>query len=116
MIEITDNQMRVGSWLLSIAIVIACIFMNGCSSMEIITTDTIEIPGNTIVKEFNSPSEYPKEIRDLGVNGFTYLYPTGLNVIYTIKGNACILEHEVKHVEDGSGHDGWPKRLMECKA
>jgi hypothetical protein len=34
MIEITDNQMRIGSWLISIAIVIACVFMNGCSYDE----------------------------------------------------------------------------------
>ena len=105
MIEISKDTMRlILTIVFALVIAFSLVVMGGCSS--------IQIPENTQVLEFDSPSEYPPQFQKW--QAYTVLLDDGA-LIYTIIGNECLLEHEIKHVTDGAGHDGWPKRLMECR-
>jgi len=105
MIEISKDTMRlILTIVFALVIAFSMFVMSGCSS--------IQIPENTQVLEFDSPSEYPPQFQRF--QAYTVLMDDGA-LIYTIRGNECLLEHEVWHVENGVGHDDMPDYLKRCR-
>lgn len=92
--------------LILIAIMVVLVYMPGCGYNPV-------IPDNVQVLEFDSPSEYPAQLQKY--QAYTILLSNGA-LVYTVKDNDCLLEHELLHCERGvPGHEGFPDYLMRCR-
>lgn len=70
------------------------------------------IPYGIKLIEYSDPRYYPKDAVETHV--LAYFSPS-TNTIHTIKGNACLLKHEIRHSKGDHTHEGWSKYLMSCK-
>lgn len=101
-------------------VLIAVVLMPGCSSFKIEYPEdkiaAIKVPANVFVVWHDTPENVPMH-NGGHVDGITIKSPRAdFYVAHVIRGNACIFEHEIKHASGDMTHDGWSKRLLECKA
>ncbi len=104
--------------LIAAALMMAIVFLFGCSTMSIEYPEdkiaAIKVPANVFVVWHDTPENIPMH-NGGHVDGIT-VKSDGFYVAHVIRGNACIFEHEIKHASGDMSHDGWSKRLLECKA
>lgn len=107
----SENKQYTALWLI---LLVGCVMdLTGCAGMELLTEqdkmNAIVIPDGVTVEVHEWRHSYPGFI-----SRFNAYADLSNNKIYTLKDNACLLEHEVKHFTDGLGHEGWPERLLRC--